>query len=302
MTFGRAQVRVGSGSADVSLAMQVSNRAPAVYEVVSYSVTLTNAGPQAAQNVVVTNALPAGLSFIDTPSGAITTQPDGLTINAGTVPVGIPVTYVFRARAIGPGLFINAAQIADGTTPDPDSQPGSGTGDGQDDAVQVDFRTKESSDRIMTSANANQTPLPPLQSNQPVADPNTADLSLAIVMDNRAPNLANGDVVTATLTVRNQGGSSASNVSVQIVLPNGVFDYQNAPGWTPVTENRIYTGFINQIAAGGEAKLVLRWQPSGSGVVKAQVLSMYETDPDSTPGNGIGKGEDDEAAADVRVR
>ena len=302
MTFGRVQIRVGSGSADVSLSMQVSNRAPAVYEVVSYSVTLTNAGPQAAQNVLVTNALPAGLSFIDTPSGAITTMPDGLTINAGTVPVGIPVTYVFRARAIGPGVFINAAQITDATTPDPDSQPGSGTGDGQDDAAQVDFRTKESSDRIMVSANANQTPLPPLQSNQPVADPNTADLSLAVQVDNRAPNVANSDVVTATLTVRNRGGASASNVVVQIVLPNGLFDYQNIPGWTPVTENRVYTGFINLIPAGGEAKLTFRWQPSGSGVVKAQVLSMYETDPDSTPGNGIGKGEDDEAAVDIRAR
>ena len=302
MTFGRVQIRVGSGSADVSLSMQVSNRTPAVFEVVSYSVTLTNAGPQAAQNVVVTNTLPAGLSFIDTPSGAITTMPDGLTINAGTVPVGIPVTYVFRARAIGPGVFINAAQITDATTPDPDSQPGSGTGDGQDDAAQVDFRTKESSDRIMVSANANQTPLPPLQSNQPVADPNTADLSLAVQVDNRAPNVANSDVVTATLTVRNRGGASASNVVVQIVLPNGLFDYQNIPGWTPVTENRVYTGFINLIPAGGEAKLTFRWQPSGSGVVKAQVVSMYETDPDSTPGNGIGKGEDDEAAVDIRAR
>ncbi len=300
---GSAQVRVGAGSADVSLAIQVSNRTPAVNDLLSYSLILTNAGPQTAQYVQVTNVLPAGLEFVDSPAIGNVQAANGIvTVGAGLLAVGTSVAYSFRARATLPGVFINAAQITDATTPDPDSQPGSGTGDGQDDAAQVDFRTKESSDRIMVSTNANQTPLPVLLPNQPVADPNTADLSLATVVDSRSPNVANGDVVTATLTVRNQGGASASNVSVQIVLPNGLFDYQNAPGWTPVTENRIYTGFINLIPAGGEAKLTIRWQPSGNGVLKAQILSMYETDPDSTPGNGTGKGEDDEALADVRAR
>lgn len=300
---GSAQVRVGSGSADVSLTMQVSNRTPAVNDLLSYSLTLTNAGPQTAQYVQATNVLPAGLEFVDSPTAGNVQAANGVvTVGAGMLAAGISVTYSFRARATLPGVFVSAAQVTDLSTPDPDSQPNSGTGDGQDDAAQVDFRTLQPSGSVFASANSNQAPLPLLRSNQPVADPNTADLSVSLLVNNRTPDVARGDIVIATLTVRNRGGSAASNVAVQIELPNGLFDYQNTGGWTPVVENRTYTAFLNGVPAGGEVSVTLRWQPSGSGVLKAQVLSMYETDPDSTPGNGTGKGEDDEATADVRAR
>ncbi len=55
--------------ADLALAKTVSNPAPNVGDTITYTVTLSDNGPDAATNAQVTDLLPAGLSFVsDTPS------------------------------------------------------------------------------------------------------------------------------------------------------------------------------------------------------------------------------------------
>src|SRR5207253_151640 len=49
--------------ADLALTKAVSNATPNVGDVISFTLTLTNAGPDAATNVLVTDLLPAGLTF-----------------------------------------------------------------------------------------------------------------------------------------------------------------------------------------------------------------------------------------------
>ena len=50
--------------ADLELKKTVSNRAPNVGDTITFTVTLTNKGPDSATNVGVFDQLPAGLSFV----------------------------------------------------------------------------------------------------------------------------------------------------------------------------------------------------------------------------------------------
>lgn len=297
-TSGQASVSVGTGSADVSLNMTVSNRTPNVGDLVSYTLSATNTGPDNAAGIQLSSLLPAGLAFVSSPSSGVSAAGGVVRADLGNLPPNTTRSVSFLASPTLPGTFATAAQLTASLTPDPDSQPNSGTGDGQDDAFSVDLRTTASGS-LVSSPNPSQLPLPRVATNQPSTDPNTADLSLGLQVDKLSP-LAS-DVLSTSVTVSNRGGSSASSVVVEVVLPNGAATPASQVGWVLVS-GQTYKGYINQLGAGQSATLVLKWQAVGSGTLKAQVLDLYEADLDSTPGNGYGKGEDDEAALSIRVR
>ena len=54
----------GAANADVGVTKIVDRPAPLVGETVTFTVTVTNSGPSPATGVVVTDALPAGLTFV----------------------------------------------------------------------------------------------------------------------------------------------------------------------------------------------------------------------------------------------
>ncbi|GAB3773623.1 hypothetical protein GCM10028818_15420 [Spirosoma horti] len=297
-TSGQASVSVGTGSADVSLQMVVSTRSPNVGNVVSYTMTAVNTGPNDALGVKLASVLPTGLSFVSSSSPSISNTNGVVSASLGNVSANNQVSVTFLASPTLPGTFAASAQITGSQTPDPDSQPNSGTGDGQDDEATADLRTTVNGS-LATSANPAQVPLPAVLSSQPVTDPNTADLSLDMKVDKLSPGA--NETVSTSLTVSNRGGSSASSIVVQVVLPNGVALQASQSGWIQV-DNQTYKKYINQLASSQSSTIVLQWQPTGSGRLKAQILDVAEADPDSTPGNGYTKGEDDEAALSVRMR
>lgn len=297
MATGSATVTVGSGSADVALVMEVSNRTPKLNEVVRYNLILTNAGPQESAGVQIRSVLPAGLVFVDSPSAGVSAADGVVTAQAGTLPVGGSTSLSFRAQATQPGVYATAAQVWATQTPDPDSQPGSGTGDGQDDAATADLRTTDASGPIVASANPNQTPLPRVAPSQPVPDAATADLSLAVQASSRTARP--GEVVSLSLTVSNRGGSSASSVVVETLLPAG-WQLSNSTGFT-INGQRV-RGYVNQLPAGESAVLVLACTAGNEGSIQAQVQDVAEPDPDSKPGNGYTNGEDDTASLLLRLR
>ena len=285
----------GNG-ADLSIAMSLSKRTPRTGEPTTLTLVLTNDGPMAADSVVVQSRLPAGVDFVGDTSGIISTS-NIVTFKAGTVENGTSLQFVFRLQANQAGRFITAAQITASSKPDPDSQPNSGTGDGQDDEATVDFRTPDANGTTFVSPNPNQVPSPTVESNQPPTDSTKADLSLAITTSSLAVSLS--QVISVTLTVSNRGGATASNVSLQTLLPAG-WQLTNATSLT--VSGQTVTGSISSIPAGGSGTVLLSIQIGSAGTIKAQIASATPADPDSTPGNGYTNGEDDEAAVAIRVR
>ncbi|WP_228724339.1 DUF11 domain-containing protein [Spirosoma sp. KUDC1026] len=218
LVSGSSTVSVANGSADLALNMMVNNRTPNVGDVVTYSLMLTNEGQNDATGVQVASRLPTGLTFVDALSPGVMFGDGTVRADAGTVIANGTTRIQFRARVTQPGTFATAAQVTACQTPDSDSQPNSGTGDGEDDAASVDLRTASQSGPLLASANPEQVALPKLAGNQPVADANSADLSLTMSTNVLSPKV--GDVITVTLQVSNRGGSSASSIEVQTQLPD----------------------------------------------------------------------------------
>ncbi len=97
--------------ADLALAKTVSNPTPNVGDTITYTVTLTNKGPDAATSVQVTDLLPAGVTFVsDTPSQGTYVAGTGLW-TVGTVNVGTPQTLVILATVASSSPQTNTATI-----------------------------------------------------------------------------------------------------------------------------------------------------------------------------------------------
>lgn len=283
--------------ADLSLAMQVDNRTPAVGQIVSLTVSLTNAGPNDATGVQAKSLLPDFVTFVDSQNPAVSSVDNTVTVAAGTILTGSTIPYTFRVKANQPGTFVTAAQISSSSVTDPDSQPDSGTGDGQDDAAYVDLRTANANGPLITSPNPNQTPLPTVLSNQPSTDPNKADLSLDLQVSRLV--VTTNESINLTVTLNNQGGLAASDVAIQLLLPNG-WQLTDSNGF--LVNGQTVTAVVGSVAINSYATVSLPVRISSSGTVSAQVSSVSQPDPDSTPGNGYSNGEDDEASINIRTK
>ena len=154
--------------ADLSLAKTISNPTPNVGDTITYTITLTNSGPDIATNVAtnvqVLDALPAGLSFVSaTPSQGSYNPTTGLW-NVGTVNTVSPQTLTILALVVSPGPQTNTATITHADQFDPNT--------------------------ANNTASATETP-------------QQADLALAKTVSNPTPNV--GDTITYTVTLTDNG-------------------------------------------------------------------------------------------------
>jgi uncharacterized repeat protein (TIGR01451 family) len=289
------QVSAVTGS-DLSLRLNVDSRTPGASQAVTYQLTVTNDGPLKATGVTWQNRLPDNMTFV---GGSNLSLNNGvLSGYVASLDPGASNTFTYQLQPTQAGQYINAAQITAADQPDPDSQPNSGTGDGQDDAAQVDIRVGGTSNPVYASANPNQVPLPPVQSNQPTPDPSKVDLALSMSVDNRVPKV--GDLLTYVLTITNQGGVTASNVRATAYLPDGQQFDSSADGMS-VSDGGV-SGGTPAIPAGGQTsvRFTARVTSAKMGVTKAQIRQASPADVDSTPDNGTDNGEDDTAQVDLR--
>ena len=120
-TDNSASATVSPTAADLALTKGVSDPNPDVGEVVAFTVTLTNQGPDTATNVTVTDLLPAGLTFASaTPSQGTYTPATGIW-TVGTVATASPKTLQITATVVAPGSRTNTATITDVDQFDPDT-------------------------------------------------------------------------------------------------------------------------------------------------------------------------------------
>jgi uncharacterized repeat protein (TIGR01451 family) len=97
--------------ADLGIDQQASAPTAAVGQDVTFTATVTNAGPFPAAAPVVTDTVPAGFSFVSATGGA-TPKNGVLTIPFSTLPVGASatVTVVLHATTAG-GPFTNSMSV-----------------------------------------------------------------------------------------------------------------------------------------------------------------------------------------------
>ncbi|MEI8306987.1 MAG: DUF11 domain-containing protein, partial [Chloroflexales bacterium] len=217
--------------ADLSLTKAVNTTTPNVGDIVTFTLTLANAGPDAATHVAVSELLPVGLTFVsDTPSQGSYDAASGVW-TVGTLPVSTTTTLLIHARVTGVGPYTNTAQVSASDQHDPDSTPGNGN-PSEDDQASV----------ILT--------------------PQVADLSVRKTVDNPTPNV--GDIVTFTIAVANAGPSNATGVAISEPLPAGLTFVSDTPSqgsYDPATG----VWMIGGIAIGNVVTLDLRVQVSGVG-------------------------------------
>jgi uncharacterized repeat protein (TIGR01451 family) len=177
--------------ADLSLTKSVDNSTPAIGQQVTFTVTVTNSGPDDATGVAVTDLLPPGLSFgSDGTTQGIYDSGTGVW-NVGTLLNGTSATLTIVATVTSAGVKINTAEVTASDLFDPDS------------AVNNHDPTEDDQASVAV------TPLPEF-----------ADLGLTKTVDNATPNV--GDTITFTITLSNAGPANATNVVISDPLPAGL--------------------------------------------------------------------------------
>jgi uncharacterized repeat protein (TIGR01451 family) len=105
--------------ADLSLTKTVDNATAAVGATVTFTVTLTNHGPDTATNVTVSDVLPAGLTLLSSKASQGTYQ--GGVWSVGTVTTSVAPTLTLVAQVVSPKPQTNTATITHSDQFDPDA-------------------------------------------------------------------------------------------------------------------------------------------------------------------------------------
>ena len=215
--------RTISAATDVSIVKAFSPSAPVAGQSVTYTLSVSNAGPSEARNVIVTDPLDPETTFISaTPGqGTCAVQDSILTCQVGTLPPNSTVVQTFVVVEINPGATAVLQNTATVTTSTTDTNP----------ANNVDSTSF----------------LPDV-----IAD-------MAVVKTASAPQVSAGDPIDFTLAVSNLGASDAVNAVLVDTVPEG-FTVVGVDG--PAGATCSFTGMSimcdwDSFPVGGPANVVL---------------------------------------------
>ena len=251
---------------DLILRKFVNILSPLVGQDVTFDVNISNEGPSDAPGVEILDILPSGYTYVSNTRTAGTYNPaTGVWDLNGVLLNGTTETLTIVATVNPGGDYFNVTEVIASDNIDPNSTPNNGS------VFENDYDS------------AGTTPIP------------AADLALDVSVDNEFPIVS--ETITFTLNLTNDGPSDATGVSVLDDLPTG-YSYisdDSGGGYNPL--NGIWT--VGNLASGNNAVLniLVRVNPSGNYTNIAEVLSLIQVDPDSTPNNGqVGEDDQDEQA------
>jgi uncharacterized repeat protein (TIGR01451 family) len=278
--------------ADLSLIKNVNTTTPTINDNLTYTLDLTNDGPDTATNVTVEEILPEGLSFVSytTTQGSYDSTTGIWTV--GTLPNGATVQLTITATVNVTGTITNYAQVETSDQPDPDSTPGDDSTTDDDDSS-----TTVISQPTVTNTPTN-TPIVPTDTftPSPTVTPNpNADLSLTKYVSNSTPKV--GENITYTITVYNAGPATATNVTVYEPLVGGTtFVSANPSQGSYNVSTGIWTIGTIPVNQTRTLQITVTMNVAGTVTNTAQVQTSDQPDPDSTPGNN-NPNEDDQDSA-----
>lgn len=116
--------------------------------------------------------------------------------------------------------------------------------------------------------------------------PLTISLMLSKGVNDATPNV--GDTIVYTVTVTNSGPNSASNMIITDTLPGSGFSLTGSGASQGGFANPTWT--VGPVSSGNVATLTLTGTVTGASAFtnEAEVTSVDQDDPDSTPGDGMG--------------
>ena len=240
---------IAPAGADLFLTKADSPDPVQVEEVLTYTLTVTNGGPEEATAATVEDQLPAGVQFVAaTASQGSCTQAGGVvTCSLGSLANGASATVTVEGRATAGGTLSNTAEVE---APEPDPNPGN------------------NSDTETTTV---------------IGEGTAADLSLTKA-DSPDPVQANG-VLTYTLTVSNGGPDDATAVTVEDQLPAGVqFASATASQGTCTHAGGVLTCSLGSLANGASATVTIEVRHTAGGSL-SNTAEVEGAEPDPNPGN-----------------
>ena len=252
-----ASASLSTRVADIAVTKTAGNATPAVGTTVTFTITATNIGPDPATQLILHDALPAGLSYVSSTAGHGAFDPTSGDWTVGDLAFGASVHLDIIAGVVGSGSIANTAAVTGLLQRDPDHSNDSATAT--------------------------------------IVVPPAADLSLAKTVDVTTPDM--GSNVTFTLTLTNHGPDVTDGVHVADLLPSGLTYVSNTPSvgaYDPSTGDwavgEMAVGTSQTLA------IVATVDVEGPITNTAEVASSSLPDPNSTPGNQA-PGENDRASA-----
>ncbi|HEV2028613.1 MAG TPA: sortase [Candidatus Dormibacteraeota bacterium] len=256
-----ASATVNPVSADIAITKAVDNTRPNQNTNVTFTITATNNGPSNATGVVVTDLLPAGLSFVSaTPSGVTTYNSGTGAWTIGALANGANATLSIVATATGTTAVTNTATKTAETQPDPvaGNNTASVTVTGQ-----------------------------------------AADIGITKIVDNATPTL--GTNVTFTVTARNNGPNNATGVQVTDLLPAGLAFVSATPSAGTTYNSGTGVWNIGALANGASATLSIVATVNTTAPVTNTAAKTAEDQPDPVPGNNSAGATVTPVSADIAI-
>ena len=237
-------------AADLELTKTVDDPTPDLAANVTFTITVTNHGPNATAGVHVGDLLPAGLTYVsDTPSvGTYDSTSGDWTI--GGMAVGASETLQITATVGAEGPITNIAEVTASSLFDPNSTPGNNA-PGENDQASAVLNSR-----------------------------GVADLAVAKTVN--PTTVHKGDKAAYTLVVTNHGPDAASGVIVRDQLPAGV-TFVSSTGGAYDPHTGAWT--VGNLASGSSANLTITVKIGQSGTITntASVVASNQRDP--VPGN-----------------
>ncbi|BDZ41754.1 hypothetical protein GCM10025865_10530 [Paraoerskovia sediminicola] len=250
-----ATLTVRGPRADLAVTKQVDGQdstTAKVGDTVTYTIEATNDGADPVEDVVVTDAIPAGVSAVPGTPTQGTVTADGATWTVGDLAVGQTETLTVAGTLTASGTHVNTVVI---------------------DSTQVDFVDVDPSNDTASAS----------------VDTDEAQLDVAVTKDVDSPTVLLGDQATFTITATNDGGPNgvvADDVVLTDVFPAGLsIDASSASAGTFDESTGVWTIPTLGVGDAEAATLTITATADAVGVqdntVSLTSLKQTDTDPDN---------------------